>query len=211
MQRSVLALNCVWNSRAKRLEPNQIMEILPASHCYSSSQWKFSSWQAWLLWTRSNQLGKEWLFTESSLCCRLSPNRHKLTEKLTAFLNFTFHASSTRTSILTTYWAVCSSSRMGTHLQPGQTTPPAECSTYARTKSWVYTGGQCHCHCHCHCHCNSYFHCDHWSLWSLTSDPTHAKQIELNKKCKYSVHKIVLVGGEEILWNSHAAVIPEVL
>ena len=56
MQRSVLALNCVWNSRAKGVEPNQIMEILPANHCYSSSQWKFSSWQAWLLWTRSNQL-----------------------------------------------------------------------------------------------------------------------------------------------------------
>ena len=51
-----LLSNCVWNSRAKRFEPNQIMEILPANHCYSSSQWKFSSWQAWLLWTRSNQL-----------------------------------------------------------------------------------------------------------------------------------------------------------
>ena len=36
-------------------------------------------------------------------------------------------------------------------------------------------------------------------IFIVTSDPTHATQIELNKKCKYSVHKIVLVGGEETL------------
>ena len=47
--------HCVWNSRARWFEPNQ-KKTLPANHCYSSSQWKFSSWQAWLLWTRSNQL-----------------------------------------------------------------------------------------------------------------------------------------------------------
>ena len=39
-------------------------------------------------------------------------------------------------------------------------------------------------------------------IFIVISDPTHATQIELNKKCKYSVHKIVLVGGEETLWNS---------